>query len=101
MKVYKWHSINLIPHATIGVGYGCCEAQFCDGIDCVDRPYDKDRLFNFVELTVLGYVIFHDFSFKIFDRAHSSPLIGLCYSRRKKKWYRLNDCEINKDKNNN
>jgi len=72
IRLYPWHSINLIPQAAI--------------VSIVDdsEPY---KYYSMVELVVLGHVLHVDMPFKV-SRGWSTPLLGPLWSKRKKKWYR-------------
>lgn len=72
IRVYPWHSINLIPQIALVPIY---HDEF--------EPYQYTSM---IELTVLGHVLHVDLPFKI-DRGHGTPLMGPLWSKRKKKWY--------------
>ena len=72
IRVYPWHSVNLIPQVAI--------VPVCND----DEPYQYASM---VEVVVLGHVLHVDLPFQI-ARGMSTPLLGPLWSKRKKKWYR-------------
>jgi hypothetical protein len=72
VRVYPWHSINLIPQFSI---VSICENEY---------PHKRDG--SLLELVVLGYVL-HVLIPQVLT-SRSTKLRGPLWSKRKKKWYR-------------
>lgn len=80
LKLYKWHSINLLPHWTA--------CSICDEID-----YSK-IIARSIQITLFGFVL--DFMFPSSKRKlfRSFFINGPMWSRRRKLWYRKLDTEL-------
>lgn len=74
MRIWKWHSINLLPLVSI------------TRISSNEKPYKI--LYSLFELILFGYVIHFNLPIK---RLHFFPkIIGPLWSRKNHKWYWLN-----------
>jgi hypothetical protein len=77
MRTFKWHSINLIPHASLCSTY--------DDLEDGSKSYGRS-----LQISVLGNVFCFDWKDSKPRRArfsHSITGMGPCYSRERKTWY--------------
>lgn len=74
VRVFRWHSINLVPHFTL---YSVCS----DGTQSI--------VARAMDLILFGLVIQITVPSKRGKRFYSSPWMGPLYSRKRKCWYRF------------
>lgn len=73
IRLYPWHSINLIPTVAL--------------VPIYNDDYEPYQQSSMIELVVLGHVLHVDLPLKI-SRGIGTPLVGPLWSKKRKKWYR-------------
>lgn len=76
-RIFRWHSINLVPHFTI---YSVCSDN---------HPYDA--VSRVIDLILFGIIIQVRLPSKKNKKFYSSPMVGPLWSRNRSRWYRFKD----------
>lgn len=75
--IYKWHSINLLPHWEL--------TPVCD------NGYRAPIIEHWLSITLFGFIFNFVWSNNKDFKPRSSNIGGPAWSRRRKKWYMLTD----------